>query len=253
MNNPHLHSLAPSARTGVRQVQVSSLPLRGPAQGKVVIITGANGALGNKTAHTFAARGHSLVLLDHDPNKLDALTHDLNLPADRLFASVVDLRDPGAVHATAEAVAAKFGGIDALIHLVGGWVGGKTLVEGSADDLDFMLGQHVWTTFHLFQAFTPQIAKNGWGRVMVVSASTVPNPPGKTGIYTAAKAAQENLILTLAAELKDKGVTANIIQVRAIDVENKGTGTTPDEIVAAMMYLFSDEAAKINGARMPVY
>jgi NAD(P)-dependent dehydrogenase (short-subunit alcohol dehydrogenase family) len=67
------------------------------------------------------------------------------------------------------------------------------------------------------------------------------------------KAAQENLILTLSAELKDQGVTANIIQVRAIDVNDKGTGTTPDEIVAAMMYLFSDEASKVTGARLPLY
>ncbi|HSL29511.1 MAG TPA: SDR family oxidoreductase, partial [Anaerolineales bacterium] len=185
--------------------------------------------------------------------RLDALTRELSLSADRLHAAVIDLRNGDAVHATAEAVAAKFGGAHALIHLVGGWVGGKTLVEGDPKDLDFMLGQHIWTTFHLFQSFIPQFSTNGWGRVIVVSASTVPNPPGKTGIYTAAKAAQENLVLTLAAELKDKGVTANIIQVRAIDVENKGTGTTPDEIVAAMLYLFSDQAAKINGVRLPLY
>jgi NAD(P)-dependent dehydrogenase (short-subunit alcohol dehydrogenase family) len=111
----------------------------------------------------------------------------------------------------------------------------------------------VWTTFHLFQAFTPQFLKKKWGRVLVVSASTVPNPPGNAGSYTAAKAAQENLVLTLAAELKDKGVTANIIQVRAIDVNNSGKGTTPEEIVAAMLYLFSEEASKITGARIPVY
>lgn len=220
---------------------------------RTVVITGATGALGSKAAYAFAGRGYSLILLDNDQNKLDALTRDLNLPEDRLFALVIDLRDGNAVRATAEAVAAKFGGVHALIHLVGGWVGGKTLVEGSADDLDFMLSQHVWTTFHLFQSFVPQLVEQGWGRVMIVSASTVSNPPGKTGIYTAAKAAQENLILTLAAELKEKGVTANIIQVRAIDVQNKGTGTTPDEIVAAMMYLFSEEAAKINGARIPLY
>ena len=88
---------------------------------------------------------------------------------------------------------------------------------------------------------------------MIVSASTVPNPPGKTAIYTAAKAAQENLILNLSAELKEDGVTANIIQVRAIDVHATRKGTTPDEIIAAMMYLFSDEAAKVNGARIPLY
>jgi NAD(P)-dependent dehydrogenase (short-subunit alcohol dehydrogenase family) len=60
-------------------------------------------------------------------------------------------------------------------------------------------------------------------------------------------------MLTFAAELKDNGVTANIIQVRAIDVENKGTGATPNEIVATMLYLFSDEAQKITGARIPLY
>lgn len=220
---------------------------------KTVLITGATGGLGNRTAQAFAAQGHSLVLLSHNQDKLDTLTRDLNLPAERLLASAVDLRDEKAIHATAEAVAAKFGGVHALIHLVGGWVGGKTLVEGDAKDLGFMLDQHVWTTFHLFQAFAPQMVQHGWGRVIVVSASSVPKPPGKTGIYTAAKAAQENLVLTLAAEFKEQGVTANIIQVRAIDEQKTGKGTTPDEIVAAMLYLFSEEAAKVNAARIPLY
>ena len=222
-------------------------------QNRVVVITGATGALGSKTAHAFATRGHSLALLDHNQNRLDSLTRDLNLPDERLFASVVDLRDREAVRSTTEAVSVKFGRVDALIHLVGGWVGGKTLPEASTQDLEFMLSQHVWTTFHLFQAFAPKLASNGWGRVLIVSASTVTNPPGKAGAYTAAKAAQENLVLTLAAELKPSGVTANIIQVKAIDVDKKGTGTTPDDIVAAMSYLFSDEAKKVNGARIPLY
>jgi NAD(P)-dependent dehydrogenase (short-subunit alcohol dehydrogenase family) len=116
-----------------------------------------------------------------------------------------------------------------------------------------MLGQHVWTSFHLFHAFSPLLAKSKWGRVITVSPSTVSNPPAKRGIYTAAKAAQENLMLTLGAELKDSGVTANIIQVYAIDVENTGKGTTPEEIVAAILYLFSDDASKISGARIPLY
>jgi NAD(P)-dependent dehydrogenase (short-subunit alcohol dehydrogenase family) len=220
---------------------------------RTIVVTGATGALGGKAAHAFAARGYSLVLLDNDQQKLDALSRDLHLPDERFYASVVDLRDGNALRLTAEAATAKFGGVHALIHLVGGWVGGKTLMEASAQDLDFMLAQHVWTTFHLFQSFAPQLVKSGWGRVVMVSASTVPNPPGKSGPYAAAKAAQENLVLTLAAELKDKGVTANIIQVRAIDVEKKGNGATPDEIVAVMMYLFSEEASRINGARIPLY
>ncbi|GAB4455684.1 MAG: 3-oxoacyl-ACP reductase FabG [Anaerolineales bacterium] len=222
-------------------------------EGKTIVITGATGALGQKTAHTFAEMGHNLALLANNQAKLDSLLASLNLPASRLLASIIDLRDEQAVRDSAEAVAAKFGSLHALIHLVGGWVGGKTLPETSPNDLTFMLDQHVWTTFHLFRAFAPKLAASGWGRVIVVSASTVANPPGKSGVYTTAKAAQENLVLTLAAELKEHGVTANIIQVRAIDVENKGTGTTPDVIVAAMQYLFSDQAAKVNGARIPLY
>src|SRR5688500_1154031 len=220
---------------------------------RVVVITGATGALGSKAAHAFAARGDSLALLDHNQGRLDSLARDLNLSDERLFATVVELRDRAAVHSTTEAVSAKFGRVDALIHLVGGWVGGKTLPESSADDLESMLGQHVWTTFHLFQSLAPKLAANGWGRVMIVSASTVPKPPEKRGIYSAAKAAQENLILTLSAELRTSGVTANIIQVIAIDMANAGTGTTPGELHAAMLYLFSDEAGKVNGARIPLY
>jgi NAD(P)-dependent dehydrogenase (short-subunit alcohol dehydrogenase family) len=220
---------------------------------RVIIITGVTGALGHKTAFAFAEQGHSLALLSHDQKKLDLLVRDLNLSDERLFTSIVDLRDGEAVRSAAEAVSAKFGKVDALIHLVGGWVGGKTLPEARPEDLESMLGQHVWTTFYLFQAFSPKLAANGWGRVIIVSASTVPNPPGKAGAYTAAKAAQENLVLSLSAELKTSGVTANIIQVRAIDVANKGTGTAPDDIVAGMLYLFSDEAGKLNGARIPLY
>ena len=220
---------------------------------KTIVITGATGVLGNKTAQAFAERGYALALLANDQNKLDSLVRDLNLPSDRLFTYIVDLRDGQAVHAAAEAVSAKFGSVHALIHLVGGWVGGKTIAETSEEDLESMLGQHVWTTFHLFRAFSPKLAESGWGRVITVSPSTVSNPPAKRGVYNAAKSAQENLIFTLSAELKENGVTANIIQVRAIDVEKKGTGTTPDEIVAAMLYLFSNEAGKITGARIPLY
>lgn len=222
---------------------------------RVIVITGATGVLGTLTAKTFAAQGHSLALLGHDQNKLDSLIHDLNLPNERLFTSIVDLRNGPAVRDSAEAIAAKFGSVHALFHLVGGWTGGKTLPETSVDDLESMLSQHVWTTFHLFQAFSQKLAASHWGRVITISPSTVSNPPAKRGIYNATKAAQENLVLTLAAELKENNVTANIIQVRAIEVDasGKGTGTTPAEIVAAMQYLFSDEAGKVTGARIPLY
>ncbi|HET7144612.1 MAG TPA: SDR family oxidoreductase [Anaerolineales bacterium] len=220
---------------------------------KTIVVTGATGVLGNLVAKTFAERGHNIALLDRDQVKLDALIHDLNLPKQRLYTQTIDLLNGPAVHDSAEAVHSKFGSVHALFHLVGGWTGGKTIAETPDDDLELMLNQHVRTAFNLFKSFSTYLAANGWGRVIVISPSTVTNPLGKTGAYTAAKAAQENLVLSLSTELKQTGVTANIIQVRAIDVENKGTGASPAEIVSAMTYLFSDEANKINGARIPLY
>ena len=220
---------------------------------KTIVITGATGVLGSLVAKTFSGMGHNLALLDIDKNKLDSLARDLNLPSERLYTQTVNLLDGQALQDSAGAVLSKFGSVHALFHLVGGWVGGKSFTETPADDLELMLNQHIRTTFNLFKAFEEPLSQSGWGRVITVSPSTVANPPAKRGVYTAAKAAQETMMLALAAELKEFNVTANIIQVKAIDVENKGTGTTPDVIVATMQYLFSDGADKVSGARIPLY
>ena len=220
---------------------------------KTVVITGATGVLGNLVAKTFAERGHNLALLDKDSAKLDSLTRDLNLPSERLYAQAIDLLDGQAVRDSAEAVRSKFGGVHALIHLVGGWTGGKAIPEANADDFQSMLNQHAWTTFHLLQSFAPHIAASKWGRVMIVSMPVTVKPSAKMALYAAAKSAQESLVLTLAEEYKDSGLTANVIHVKSIDVKGEGKGTSPAEIVSAMTYLFSDEAAKVNGARIPLY
>lgn len=222
---------------------------------KTIIVTGATGVLGQLVAKTFAAGGHNLVLLDRDSIKLDSLIRDLNLPSERLHAQSIDLLNGQAVQDSAEAVHSKFGSVHALIHLVGGWTGGKTIPESDAADLESMLNQHVWTTFHLLKSFTPFIAESreAWGRVIIVSKPETIMPAAKTALYTAAKSAQESLVLTLAQEFKESGLTANVIHVKSIDVKNEGKGTSPAEIVSAMQYLFSEEANKVTGARIPLY
>ena len=220
---------------------------------KVVVITGATGVTGKLAAQAFAARGDSLVLLSREQAHLDVLSRDLALPPERVHAQAVDLTNAFASRSAAEAASVKFGGLHILIHLVGGWTGGKTLAESAPADLDFMLDQHARTTFNLFQAFAPHLTRAGWGRVLTVSSPAASRPAAKLGAYAAAKSAQEALFLTLADELKGAGVTANVIQVHSIDVDHKGKGTTPEEIVAAMLYLCSDEAVRVNGARLPLY
>jgi NAD(P)-dependent dehydrogenase (short-subunit alcohol dehydrogenase family) len=208
--------------------------------GRVVVITGATGGLGRVVARSFAERGARLALVSGDQAKLDAQAQELGLPA-------------------ARAVTEQFGGADVLLHLVGGWVGGKPIAETDPSDLASMLDQHVWTTFHLLRAFVPILVARGWGRIVVVSATGTSRPAAKMGAYAAAKAAEEMLIQTVAREMAGQGVTANVLQARAIDVEHKrdsepsatnASWTTPEEIAAAMLYLCSEEAGPVSGERL---
>lgn len=219
---------------------------------RVVVISGAAGATGWQAAKAFAQRGASLALLSRNQDKLDALARDLALPPQRILTRSVDLLDEAALRDSAEAVVAQFGRVHALIHLVGGWTGGATLAESNPGDLKSMLDQHVWTTYHLARAFVPVMQTEGWGRFIVVSSPFATAPAAKMGPYAIGKAAQETLALTLADEFKGTNLTANIIQVKAIDAQGQGKGTSPAEIVSAMLYLCSDEAGKINGARIPM-
>lgn len=231
--------------------------------GRRVVITGATGSLGRVAAHAFAERGASLALISSDQAKLDVLAdtlaHELALPSTRALTYAANLRSAAAARAAAQVIADTLGGADCLLHLVGGWVGGKEIVETNPDDLAAMLDQHVWTTFNALQAFVPLLAASGKGRVVVVSSPVVTHAQRRSGPYAAAKAAEEQLVLTLAQEVSGKGITANVIQVNTIDASHQreqaptptnASWTTPEEIVAALLYLCSDAGAALNGARL---
>ncbi len=231
-------------------------------ENRVAVITGATGGLGRVVARRLAEEGARLALVSSDSGHLEALGKELSLPEERWLASAADLASSVGAQAAAEAALAKFGRIDILLHLVGGWTGGKTVLQTSTEQVGSMLQQHLWTTFYVAQAFVPHLVANGWGRIMAVSAPTATRPAAKSAPYAAGKAAQEALLLTLARELAGSGVTANLLVVRAIDAQHRrdseGTAetanwTTPEEIASAIVYLCSDAAGVVNGARIPLY
>jgi NAD(P)-dependent dehydrogenase (short-subunit alcohol dehydrogenase family) len=231
-------------------------------ENRVAVISGATGGLGSTVTRELSARGANLALLDIDPVRLEALTKSLCLPSDRLLAQTVNLLVPAEIKSAAEAIITKFGRVDILLHLVGGWTGGRTLLEASADDLGFMLNQHVWTTFNTIQAFVPHLIKNGWGRIVMISSPYASRPNTKGGPYAAGKAGQEALLLTLSQELKDTGVTANLLLAKTIDAKREkvtkpapenSNWTTPEELTAGILYLLSEEAGAVNGAKIPLF
>jgi NAD(P)-dependent dehydrogenase (short-subunit alcohol dehydrogenase family) len=229
---------------------------------RVAVITGATGGLGATVTRKLAAEGANLALLDIDQARLDILAKSLSMSESRLFTRTVNLLDLGETKSIAKAVEAEFGRIDILLHMVGGWTGGKTLLEAPADDLAFMLNQHVWTSFNVIHAFVPYLVKNGWGRVIMITSPYAARPNARGGPYAVGKAGQETLMLTLSQELKGTGVTANLLQAKTIDIKREkisnpgpenSSWTTPEELTASILYLLSDEVGTISGAKIPLY
>jgi len=228
---------------------------------RVAIITGATGGLGSIVARRMAEEGARLALLSTNMERLEQLQASLSLPDERVMTHTVDLGDADATLEAARIVREKFSQADILLHLVGGWTGGKSVLDAPTSDVQSMLDQHVWTTFNTLQAFIPMLVENGWGRVLAISTPFAMRPAANGAPYALAKAAQEALLLGLSQELKETNVTTNIIQVRSIEVSKdpgqpgtakKASSTSAEEITSLILYLCSEETGKINGARIPM-
>lgn len=228
---------------------------------RVVLITGATGGLGRVVAATFAADGARLGLVGTDRDRLTALATELGLAPDRWVPAVADLADPEAARAAIGTVTERFGPVEVVLHFVGGWVGGTPVVDLDLDEVRGMLDNHLWTTLHVVQAVVPGMVERGWGRIVAVTSSFTANPVPNGASYAIGKAAEETLVRALAREVGSHGVTANLVAVKKIDTGHererapspKNAGwTTPEEIAAVMRFLCSDQAAAVNGVRIPL-
>lgn len=229
--------------------------------GKIVAIAGAGGGLGPTVAGRLAAAGATLALTDVDQGRLDAVAEGLGLPEERRDARVVDLLSDDAARDWAAALTERFGKVDALLHLVGGWKGGEPLATAPLTDYEWLHDLIVRTVQHASRAFHDALAHDG-GRFVLVSSTQARAPSGTNAAYGAAKAAAEAWTLALADSLAESGATANIVVVNAILTpqmreENPDkpfkTFTSTDDIAEAIAYLLSDAAAKMNGARVELH
>jgi NAD(P)-dependent dehydrogenase (short-subunit alcohol dehydrogenase family) len=227
----------------------------------VAAITGAAGGLGPHVARALADAGHSLALNDRDAGRLRTLTDDLGLPDDRVDTSTANLLDGDATRAWAEHVGERFGGVDAVAHLVGGWRGGRSIGEAPLEDYEWLHDLLVRTLQHTSRAFLPALKRSG-GRFVVVSSATAQAPTSTNAAYATAKAAAEAWTLALGDELAADGGAANILVVNAI-VTPEMRASDPDkafksftdaaDIAAAIAFMFGDATTKMNGKRLSLH
>ena len=233
-------------------------------EGRVIAIAGAGGSLGPVVARRLGDAGASLAITDVNQERLDALVADLDLPADRIEAEVVDLLDENASVGWAKAIETRFGRIDGLLHLVGGWKGGEPLATAPLADYEWLHDLLVRTTIYTTRAFYDALSASEHGRFVLVSSKQGQDPDGTNAAYGATKAAAESWTLALADSFRDaeSAATANIIVINAIlsqtmRDENPDKPyrslTSTDDIAEAIAFLCSNAGAKINGKRLPLH
>jgi len=230
-------------------------------EGKVVAVAGAAGGLGPAVCRRLDDAGATIAATDVDESKLDALATELGIPDDRWDGRAANLLTADGATEWARAISDRFGKVDALVHLVGGWKGGEPLATASLDDYEWLHDLLVRTLQHATRAFHDAIAHEG-GRFVLISSSQAQKPDGTNASYGAAKAAAEAWTLALADSLAESGATANIVVVNAILTpamrekspdEPFKSFTSVDDIAEAVAFLLSDGAAKMNGARLELH
>ena len=231
-----------------------------PLTNRVAVIIGATGQLGPAVARAFAHAGARLVLVGTQQSALDALQTNLGYRESRVMTAVADPLHQTDMNELANTVRAKYQRADVLLHLVGSFRGGA--LRDSNDELwDEMFEVNLRSAVYAVRAFIPLLTANEWGRILTISSGTTQSPPPNAAAYVAAKAALEALTLAVAQEVKDKGVTANVVLIRALDASaerEKASGkkirvVSPEDVAATLLFLCSDEGGAITGARIPVF
>ena len=230
--------------------------------GAVVVVMGASGAAGPPAVAALAARGATAIAVDRDAIALSRMIEGLPEP---LRASVVptelDLLDEPASLAWGHELATEYGRVDGLIHLVGGWRGGKGIVDADLADYDWLHDGLVRTLQHATRALHDPIAASPFGRIVIVSTTALDKPTASNAAYLTAKAAAEMWMRAVANSYADIRAAAVILRAKALLTpkmrEDKPTakfsGYTPvAELAERIVGLFDLPADEINGTIIPL-
>jgi NAD(P)-dependent dehydrogenase (short-subunit alcohol dehydrogenase family) len=223
-----------------------------------VVVTGASGNLGRAVAAGFAARGANLVLIASRRESLASAFGSED--ATRLFAPA-DLRERAEVDAAIRAAVERFGRIDVLCNIAGGFRMGPAVHETSDADWDFLFDINVRSVLNMVRAVVPHMLAAGGGRIINVGAHAALKGVAKMGAYCAAKGAVIRVTEAMAAELREKNINVNCVLPTIIDTpENRAAmpeadparWVSPTDLARVFLFLASDEAHAMHGAAMSV-
>jgi len=222
---------------------------------KIAVVTGASGGLGTSVVAALVDEGATVIgiarKIESGPGKQG-----------HFVAVAADLSRSDSAAKIIDDIVARFGRIDLLAHLVGGFAGGKTVAE--MDDATFqnMLDVNLNSAFHVLRATIPHMRRARAGRIVTIGSRAAESPGAGVGAYSASKAALVSLTRTVAIENKDAGITANVILPGTMDTPlnrkfmpdaDFSTWVQPSSVASLIVWFASEAGRDVTAAAVPVY
>jgi NAD(P)-dependent dehydrogenase (short-subunit alcohol dehydrogenase family) len=229
---------------------------------QVVLVTGGSGNLGSAAVRAFWAAGAQLIVPDRSVGRLAGQFPALAQSGDHFLADGVDVTQPADMAALVEEIKRRFGRLDVLANTVGGYKAGAPVHLTPLDVWSDMLNLNARSVFVTSQAVIPLMLAQGSGRIIHTSARAALAGGANAAAYSASKSAVVRLVESMAAELKDAGITVNCILPGTIDTPDNRQASpsadfsrwvAPQAIADVILFLASSAARAVSGAAIPVY
>jgi NAD(P)-dependent dehydrogenase (short-subunit alcohol dehydrogenase family) len=224
---------------------------------QVVLITGASGNLGQAVVAAARAAGAKLALADRDTSANRERFGD----DPSVVVVAVDLLDADSVQGMAQAVVARFGRIDVLCNVAGGFTMGDPVHETSQRTWEFMLNLNARAIVYTANAVVPHMLAQGRGKIVNIAARAALQGKRNMGAYIASKSAVIRLTETMADELRTQGINVNCVLPGTIDTPQNRDAmpkadpdkwVSPAQLANVILFLASDAASAVHGAAVPV-
>ncbi|ABM36432.1 SDR family NAD(P)-dependent oxidoreductase [Polaromonas naphthalenivorans] len=227
-------------------------------ENQTVMVTGAAGNLGQAVAAAFASQGARLVLIGRQTESLQAAFGDAG---DKRLFLATDLLDGAQVAAALAAAVARFGRVDVLCNLAGGFRMGDAVHETADSTWDFLMDINARTVLNTARAVVPHMLEHGGGKIVNVGAYAAQKGAARMAAYCASKSSVIRLTEAMAAELRARNINVNCVLPTIIDTpENRAAmpaadplhWVAPKDLASVIVFLASSAARAVHGAALPV-